>query len=143
MLSIEIKGVDSVLKEIKDLTKPLEKKIRELAERLLNEGYGIAVVGFTEAKYAGKKDVEVDLPVWEGDTLILRAHGDSVAFIEFGTGTHYERYPDPSLLTKIGAVDRGQYDKKKGEHPPWVYLGDAGDLGEIISYKRCTMQAKS
>ena len=138
MINIRVSGVDEVVRALKELKASTKEKLHMLAERLMNEGYDIAVRGFDEAKYAGTKDVKVDPPVWEGDTLVLRAHGNSVAFIEFGTGKHYEEYPDESMLSKIGAVGRGQYDKHKGEHPPWIYLGDAGDLGEIKAYKKST-----
>lgn len=136
MLDIQIKGVVETIKALEDFRNQIEENIKVLAVRLMNEGYDIAEAGFAEAKYAGVKDVNVDPPVWDGDTLILRANGNSVAFIEFGTGTFYEEYPDPTMRSRIGAVGRGQYDKKKGENPPWVYIGDAGDLGEIKAYKK-------
>lgn len=136
MIDIQIKGVTELIKTLEELKKQTAVKVEQLAMRLMSEGYYIADAGFARAQYAGTKDVEVWFPFWQGDTLILRAYGESVAFIEFGTGTFYEEYPEPAMRAKVGAVGRGQYDKKKGENPPWIYIGDAGELGEIKAYKK-------
>lgn len=110
----------------------LDSKFRELLSVLGSEGYEIADAGFRDARYAGHNDVRVAFPYFEDNTLYLSAYGDAVAFIEFGTGTFYEEYP----ITVAGVDARGTYGKHKGEHPPWKYEGDAGNLGVVIRHKK-------
>lgn len=102
---------------------------------MMDEGYQVASVLFTDALYAGTNDVVVDAPVWEDDRLVLRANGNAVAFIEFGTGKFYEDYPNQDAYSKLGLSQRGEYGKGKGAHPPWRYIGDAGNLGVVLKHK--------
>lgn len=136
---VQVTGIQETLQAIKSVKQAYQTttigKIRELIERLMYEGYEIAAVGFSEALYAGTKDVALDPPTWRGETMVLSASGESVAFIEFGTGTVYEEYPDADILQKAGVKPRGQYGKKKGKNPPWVYIGEAGDIGYQIATK--------
>ena len=76
----------------------------------------------------------LNLPYWEGNTLYLEANGNSVAFIEFGSGKTYEEYPSDKLPK--GVVPHGEYGKKKGRKPPWVYVGEAGDNGTVLAHKK-------
>ena len=112
-----------------------------VVERLTQEGFIIARASFQTAIYAGNNDVEVSEPVWRDDnTLVITAEGKAVAFIEFGSGTFYEDYPtdipgeatDPSAL---GIVPHGEYGKKKGANPPWIYVGEPGNVGMVIHEK--------
>lgn len=140
MLEIHTKGLIKVVRELTTYAeKTIPEKLNELIERLMNEGYEIASAGFNPqtAKYAGTNDVVVWKPYWKNKTMILQATSEKgvVAFIEFGTGTIFEEYPDPNMLPK-GAVGRGEYGQGKGAHPPWVYVGDPGNLGYTLATKK-------
>lgn len=135
MLSIRVTGFQTTIRDLENLIKTLDDKVKELVERLMREGYDIASVKFADAKYAGRNDVIVSPPIWEGNTMVLRANGDNVAFIEFGTGSVFEDYPEPAMRNKVGAVGRGQYGKKQGKGT-WVYVGDAGNLGYVRAIKK-------
>lgn len=131
-VQISVTGLSAAIRQLESYTKRIDKKMKTLCERLMNEGYVIAAEGFAYAYYAGTNDVEVDPPTWDGDTLVLRANGNAVAFIEFGTGTAYpEQYPDPSVYAKLGMDNRGNYGEGYGAHPPWYYRGDPGNAGRM------------
>lgn len=135
MLDVSINGIDDVYKTIKFLKDRTEFRVRLAIEALLTEGYYIASYGFTNALYSGTNDVKVLTPYWEGDTMILKAEGDAVAFIEFGTGTNYYDYPDPSVYTKLGMDQHGDYGKGHGSQVRWWYKGEPGSNGRPKRHK--------
>jgi len=131
--------VDGIKEAIADLTKEkrnLEKCIRKLIRYLLEEGYMIADARFASADTSGTFDVRMIKPYWEGNTMVLEARGENVAFIEFGTGITYERYPDQSVYTDLSMADRGQYGLGKASKGTWIYVGNPGTLGEVIHTKK-------
>lgn len=136
MIDIKISGVDSAINALKKYSgNELERKAKLLIEKAAERGYNSASINFQVAIYAGTNDVVVHEPYWDGDILILAAEGNSVAFIEFGTGVHYsEVYPKniPDV------AKRGTYGKGKGSNDSWVYVGDPGTgiEGEIIHIKK-------
>jgi len=138
MVKLSCTGLSETIKVISAIANSVEAKMKALLEALMQEGYEVASAGFDRsvAVYAGTNDVQVYTPRWDGDTLILEAHGNAVGFIEFGTGKHYEDYPDMEMASRVGAVAHGEYGKKKGRKPPWVYVGtDAGNAG-FIKHKK-------
>lgn len=134
-INITTKGIDDAINKLKSLEITLPDVLRIVLERLMNEGYNVASTLFSEALYAGTNDVKVEPPVWEDDTLVLRANGKSVAFIEFGTGTIATPYPilptGENPYANLGMSGRGEYGKGHGANPPWYYpiekgLGNTG-----------------
>lgn len=125
-----ITGIDEIIQYVEELSNTLQPRMEKLLMRLMQEGYEIASFQFETAQYAGTNDVTVLTPYWRGNTLILEARGDAVAFIEFGTGKDegftYEPYPDDEMKRNAGAVDRGEYGKKHGAKPPWWYPAEKG-----------------
>lgn len=126
-LSAKATGLDRLIDDLTDLksTSPqgsVTEKMRKLIERLMYEAYPIAEMGFAKALYEGDNDVVVKEPYWDGDTMILEANGEAVAFIEFGTGmAEPEQYPDDSAYDALGLSRRGQFGKGHGAKPPWYY----------------------
>jgi len=135
-VSIKVKGISDAIKHIKRVKKDLNGKMRELLERLAEEGYNVASVKFEEALYAGDKHAMVLKPVWKKNVLVLSAIGESVAFIEFGTGTYYDYPDDYPEESKEGVTERGQYGKKRGSNPSWTYVGNPGNAGAVIHTKK-------
>jgi len=136
MINIEVTGMAEAIKKFADLTNTFEQKVKLVVERLMARGYNVASAGFKNAAYPGTNDVVVLNPVWEGDSIVLMAEGDAVAFIEFGTGVKFENYPtdipgsgkDP--YTELGLSPRGTYGKGQGKNEKgWVYVGDEGQGG--------------
>ena len=81
-------GIQKIQDELKVYRKWQEEKARELAERLAALGATVASIRFSRAVYTGKKDVDVtveELP----NGYKVKADGESVLFIEFGSGVTY------------------------------------------------------
>lgn len=135
MFNIKITGIESAIERINGYKVFVVARTQRVAEKLMEAGYDVASIGFSKALYAGTNDVVVDSPVWKGETLVLRANGNAVAFIEFGSGKFYEDYPNQEAYSKLGMSQRGEFGKKKGAHPPWRYIGDAGNLGVVLKHK--------
>ena len=140
MLDIKITGIQDAVSKLNQYKKTIASNMRLLVERLTLAGYQIAWYAYSEAYYAGDRSFKMNDPYWDGDRLILSVEGDSIAFIEFGSGTFYEDYPsdipgDATDLSALGIVGHGEYGNKKGANPPWTYVGVPGNMGEVIHTK--------
>lgn len=83
-----------------------EEKARELAERLASLGATVASIRFSRAVYTGQKDVDVtveELP----NGYKVKADGESVLFIEFGSGVTYG----------YGHPEAGEFGMGPGTYP--------------------------
>lgn len=81
-------GIQKIQDELVVYRKWQEEKARELAERLASLGATVASIRFSRAVYTGQKDVDVtveELP----NGYKVKADGESVLFIEFGSGVTY------------------------------------------------------
>lgn len=131
MITINIKNIDKVIKQLENYQKSLEDKQKQLLERLAEIGIEVATTRFGSAQYDGINDVVVDSePTWIDDTkLAIVARGNAITFIEFGTGVHYtEQHPKAE---ELGAV-RGTYGQGKGSRDSWTYYGETGTAGQIV-----------
>ncbi len=105
--------------------KELNRKVNLFVERLAEHGAEIAWKRFSEASYDGDKDVTVTVEN-DGNTARVVASGETVAFIEFGTGTSFPDHPS-------GLFEHGTYGKGQGSNPKgWVYVGEAGTGGQWL-----------
>lgn len=126
-LKVQATGLNKAIDDLTQLqnSMPAGKvpdKLKKVVERLMYEAYPIAEMGFARALYEGNNDVVVKEPYWVGDTMVLEASGEAVAFIEFGTGmAEPEQYPDDAAYEELGLSRRGQYGKGHGKNPPWYY----------------------
>jgi hypothetical protein len=99
-------GIQKIQDELMVYRKWQEEKARELAERLAALGATVASVRFSRAVYTGKKDVEVTV---EGlpNGYKVKADGESVLFIEFGSGVTYG----------YGHPEAGEFGMGPGTYP--------------------------
>lgn len=81
-------GVSNAIKELQQYKLWVETKERELRQRLAEKGAEVARIQFTGAKYDGTNDVVVRVDN-TGSVAVIYAEGQSVAFIEFGSGARY------------------------------------------------------
>ena len=132
MVTIELKidGITEAVKRYRHYARTFPTKMKHFMERLGNYGVQVARTGFRNAVYDGKNDAVVGQPVWaDENTLEIPVTGTTVAFIEFGTGTHYpDIHPTAHYLQAV----RGGYGRHLGLNPPWVYVGDPGSNGVIV-----------
>ena len=104
------KGVASAIKELRAYQKWVETKSKELRLRLAQLGATVASIQFSRAIYNGTNDVTVRVDD-TGSVAVIYAEGESVAFIEFGSGAKYG-YGHPQA-TEFG-VGPGTYPDGKG-----------------------------
>ena len=77
------------------------------------------------ASYAGDMYAEVEPVQKEDNGVSIGIKGESVTFIEFGTGTYY---PDNHPLMDEFQFARGEFGKKRGANPPWYFRNEGGEL---------------
>lgn len=90
VITVELsdKGIDNAIKELKAYKQWVELKEKELRERLAALGATVASIQFSRAIYNGTNDVTVRVED-NGSVAVIYAEGESVAFIEFGSGAKY------------------------------------------------------
>ena len=120
-----IASINRALKETRAYKKALDEKTRIFIERLNQVGIQAAAMYFSKATYAGEPDVLIEeQPVKKRGheyTARIRATGDTVLFIEFGTGIYHE---NPHQL-EYGYY-AGSYGPKALQPWGWFYTGTPG-----------------
>ena len=99
-------GIQKIQDELMVYRKWQEEKARELAERLAALGATVASIRFSRAVYTGKKDVEVTVEALPNGYKV-KADGESVLFIEFGSGVTYG----------YGHPEAGEFGMGPGTYP--------------------------
>lgn len=99
-------GIQKIQDELMVYRKWQEERARELAERLAALGATVASIRFSRAVYTGKKDVEVTVEALPNGYKV-KADGESVLFIEFGSGVTYG----------YGHPEAGEFGMGPGTYP--------------------------
>ena len=99
-------GIQKIQDELTVYRKWQEEKALELAERLAALGATVASIRFSRAVYTGKKDVEVTVEALPNGYKV-KADGESVLFIEFGSGVTYG----------YGHPEAGEFGMGPGTYP--------------------------
>lgn len=99
-------GIQKIQDELTVYRKWQEEKARELAERLASLGATVASIRFSRAVYTGKKDVDVTVEKLPNGYKV-KADGESVLFIEFGSGVTYG----------YGHPEAGEFGMGPGTYP--------------------------
>lgn len=87
-VSLDNKSITQAIRELRKYNAWVQKKEVELRSRLAMLGATIASIQFSRAIYSGSNDVTVRVDD-TGSVAVIYAEGESVAFIEFGTGIKY------------------------------------------------------
>ena len=122
-IELSVESVDNAIKELYRYAEWVEKKTEELRIRLATLGASVASIRFSRAIYNGSNDVSVRVDT-KGNTATIYAEGESVAFIEFGSGIKYGYgHPDAAKFGfgpgtwSDGPDGKGHWDNPKG----WYY----------------------
>ena len=99
-------GIQKIQDELSVYRKWQEEKARELAERMASLGETVASIRFSRAVYTGQKDVEVSVEELPNGYKV-KADGESVLFIEFGSGVTYG----------YGHPEAGEFGMGPGTYP--------------------------
>lgn len=113
------KSVDAAIKKVQQYEKDFREKEIEFVRRLKEIGVSVAETGFALADYDGVNDVLI-AESQNGTRAVVIAYGETVGFIEFGTGVKFREYD--SSTTEYTPPKHGTYGKGKGKNPHgWFY----------------------
>lgn len=88
VVPLSVSGIQKIQDELKEYQRWQKDKAKELAERLAMLGASAASIRFSRAIYTGEKDAVVTVEAVPNGYKV-KADGESVLFIEFGTGITY------------------------------------------------------
>lgn len=123
MIKISTPNLKRVLNQIEEYKKSLAEKDNEFLNTVADKGNEILTMGLAEAVYDGDMYADVMQTQKEDNGVSIGIKGESVTFIEFGTGTFY---PDDHPLMDEFGYERGTFGKGLGANPPWSFRNEGG-----------------
>ena len=121
------KSITAAIKKLEQYEKEFRAKEAEFVRRLMEIGVSVAETGFSMADYDGINDVLI-AETQNGPRAAVIAYGQTVGFIEFGTGVKFREYN--SSDTEFTPPPHGSYGKGKGSNPKgWYFTQNEGAAG--------------
>jgi hypothetical protein len=119
------KSIDTALKQVQQYKKDFKAKEQEFVRRLAEVGVRVAQAGFSTADYDGVNDVVVSMEKTANGYTVV-ASGETVGFIEFGTGVKYPEWDNTGM--DYTPPKHGTYGKGQGKNPHgwWFRQNDGG-----------------
>ena len=125
-VELDNKSIDKAIKELRQYSAWVKVKEDELRSRLAMLGATVASIRFSRAIYNGSNDVSVRVDD-TGSVAVIYAEGESVAFIEFGSGKKYGYGHPQAGELGFGPGTWSDSDQGKGhwdnEHGWWFGSG--------------------
>ena len=128
-IPLSVSGIERAIQEVEAYQEWLKRKSEEFLDRLVDKGLRLSQAKFQKAVYDGTNDVKVQVEQRGKNCRAVVAVGNSVLFIEFGTGVVY---PDNHPEAAIHGMRRGSYGHGRGSQPVWGYYGDPGTNGQAV-----------
>ena len=122
-------SLNAAVAQLNDYAERFNDMCAEVCDKLAAIGEDVLNATYSAAGYTGINDISVSKEPVEGGCR-LSANGSALGFIEFGTGAGY---PLGDYAGQVGAPAHGTYGKGKGANPPWKYIGEPGNMGEVIA----------
>lgn len=116
---LDQKSISNAIKEVKRYKQEFEAKEKEFIKRLAELGVSVASSGFAMADYDGVNDVQVTM-TQSGGSAVVTAFGETVGFIEFGTGVKYPEWDASGV--EYTPPKHGTYGKGRGKNPHGWYF---------------------
>lgn len=116
---LDQKSISNAIKEVKRYKQEFEAKEKEFIKRLAELGVSVASSGFAMADYDGVNDVQVTM-TQSGGSSVVTAFGETVGFIEFGTGVKYPEWDASGV--EYTPPKHGTYGKGRGKNPHGWYF---------------------
>lgn len=110
-------GITTLQKALKDYDKWLKQKSDELCKRLADMGAVKASLNFSRAVYTGPEDHEITIEPRDGGYAV-RASGETVLFVEFGTGLVGYGHPEAHDMGPGTYPGKGHWNDPKGWYLP-------------------------
>lgn len=121
------KSIREAIRTLERYEKEFRAKETEFVRRLKEIGVSVAETGFSMADYDGVNDVLI-AETQNGPRAAVIAYGETVGFIEFGTGVKFREYDSSS--TEFTPPPHGSYGKGKGANPKgWFFNQSEGAAG--------------
>jgi hypothetical protein len=121
------KSITAAIRQVNRYEKEFAAKEQEFVRRLKELGVSVATGIFSMADYDGVNDVLI-AETQSGSRAAVIAYGETVGFIEFGTGVKFREYDSSGLAYKPPA--HGTYGQGKGANPKgWYYKPGEGAAG--------------
>ena len=118
------KSINAAIKKLQQYEKEFKRKEAEFVRRLKELGVSVATTGFAMADYDGVNDVLI-AETQLGTRALVIAYGETVGFIEFGTGIKFREYDSAGL--EFTPPPHGSYGKGKGKNPHgWYFTQSPG-----------------
>lgn len=118
------KSIAQAQKQLLQYKKDFEEKEQEFTRRLAEIGVSVAQTGYSLADYDGINDVVVSLEKTANGYIVV-ASGESVGFIEFGTGVRYPEWDGSGV--EYAPPPHGSYGKGQGKNPwGWWFKTNEG-----------------
>lgn len=105
------KSIDKAIEQLQEYKKDFLAKEQIFIKRLAEIGVSVATTGFALADYDGVKDVQVTMNQ-SGTKATVTAFGETVGFLEFGTGVKYPEWDSSGM--KYTPPEHGTYGKGHG-----------------------------
>ena len=116
---LDSKSIDTAIKQLKQYKKEFLAKEEVFVNRLAEIGVSVATTGFAVADYDGINDVQVTM-TQSGTKATVVAFGETVGFIEFGTGVRNPEWDNSGMEYTPPA--HGTYGKGQGARPKGWYF---------------------
>ena len=108
---LDKKSINEAIKQLKQYKKDFLAKEELFVKKLAEVGLSVASTGFALADYDGINDVQVTM-TQSGTKAVITAQGETVGFIEFGTGVRYPEWDNTG--TEYTPPRHGTYGKGHG-----------------------------
>ena len=117
-------SITDAIEKLKQYKKDFKAKEQEFIRRLAEIGVRVAQAGFATADYDGVNDVVVNMVKTRRGYSVV-ASGETVGFIEFGTGVKYPEWDDFEM--DYTPPKHGTYGKGQGAIPGhWWFKQNEG-----------------
>ena len=119
-------SITEAIKQLEQYKKDFLAKEQIFIKRLAEIGVSVASAGFSTADYDGTNDVVVTME-HGGNRAKVIASGETVGFIEFGTGIKFPEWDNSEM--EYTPPKHGTYGKGHGARPNGWYFKPNGSEG--------------
>ena len=132
------KSIQNAINQLNQYKREFEAKEQEFVRRLAEIGVSVATDIYSMADYDGTNDVVVT-SIHNGTTATVIASGETVGFIEFGTGIRNPEWDNSGM--DYTPPKHGTYGKGYGARPNGWYFKPNEGVAAIHTYGNVPAEA--